>query len=122
MATATVSISPDDLPDATLSFNDETGVYTLTVTGLTELRQSPRAPTISEKARGILASNPPTVQTKDKRDLDALILQAVEIAAPDGLLDNVANPDTGLPVDKEQLLQAQLTRMVRRALIALEFG
>jgi hypothetical protein len=113
----TVTVTPDDLPDVTATLHDD-GSYEVSITGLAGLADRPRSPTPLEVAAGILSSNPPTVRSSDITQLDLLMLRAVEMALPDGLLDNV----TGEPgaVDKEQLLLAQLVRVIRRALWAIE--
>lgn len=115
----TVSISDDDLPDATATLHDD-GSYEFSITGLAGLAERPRAPTRAEVDAGILSSDPPTIRTKDIRKSEILMLRAVELALPDGLLDNVETDDDSGVVDKESLLLAQLTRVIRRVHWVLE--
>lgn len=112
-----VSLTPKGLPDCTLDLTG--GIYTLTLTGLTGLSETPRALTPEEEQAGVLAVVPPTVQTSDARYLPLLALRAVEIGMDTSLLaDNTpVNADVQL---KQHWLLAQLTRVVSLAMIALE--
>jgi hypothetical protein len=114
----TVTISDDDLPDATATLHDD-GSYEFSITGLAGLAERPRAPSRAELDAGILSSDPPTIRTSDIRKAEILMLRAVELALPDGLLDNVED-ETGAVIDKESLLLAQLTRIIRRVTWVLE--
>ena len=113
----TVTLTPDDLPDITATLHDD-GSYEFSITGLTGFVARPRDPTQAEIDAGILSSSPPTIRTKDFRLVERLMLRAVEIGLPEGTLDNVEGVDGA--VDKEQLLLAQLTRVIRRAWWELE--
>lgn len=113
----TVTLTPDDLPDVTATL-DDSGYYEISITGLLGLAENPRALTKAESDAGIVSVNPPTVRTDDPEQLELLMLRTVEIGLPVGMLDNVEGVQGA--VDLEHLLLAQLTRVVRRARIALE--
>jgi hypothetical protein len=106
----TVTLSVTNLPDATATKHDD-GTYEFSVTGLAGLATRPRTPTALERADGISSSDPPTVRGP-LLGIELLLLRAVEMALPDGTLDNLEGVEGA--VDKEQLLLAQLTRVVRR--------
>ena len=114
---ASVSLTPDDLPDVEATLDSE-GYYTIAITGLTGLDDPARDPTKEERDAGIVTLNPPTVRVADTRGVELVMLRAIEGALPDGLLDNTEGVDGA--VDKEHLLLAQVTRVVRLALITLE--
>lgn len=109
----TVLVSVEGLPDAIATLHDDDSIE-ISVTGLTGLVARPRDPSREETEAGILTADPPTIRTSDRRQLELLVLRAVEIAIPDGLLDNVAG------IDREQLLLVQIGRLVRRLMWKLE--
>jgi len=112
----TVSVSPDGLPDITATLEDD-GTYDVTITGLTGLDETPRALTKAEKEAGIVAANPPRVRTKELRNVDLLLLRAIEVGLPEELLENFVG---GGAVDREQLLLGQICRTVDRVMWELE--
>lgn len=113
----TVTVSVDELPDVSATLHDD-GTYEVSITGITGLLDRTRDLTRQESDAGIVSANPPTVRTDEVDQIPLLILQAVEVAMPEGLLSNVEGIDG--TIDREQALLAQLTRVVRRALITLE--
>lgn len=118
----TVTLEPDEIPDVNATKHDN-GDYEVEITGIAGLEDRELADLIPAERlyyekRGILEINPPRVRHADITALDLLMLEAVEKAMPDGLLDNVTGE--GATFDREQLLCAQLTRVVHLALIALE--
>lgn len=118
---ATVSVSPKTLPDASMSLS-EGGVYTYSVTGISDLAETPRLLTLEETRAGIVSASPPTVAAADKRDLDLLMVRAIEIAggsALEALLKDPAPNGTDQPL-KHQLFISQICRLTRICLQALE--
>ncbi len=110
--TATLSI--EGIPDATAILHDD-GSYEFSITGLAGMLERPRNPTPAERRAGIRSSDPPTVKTKQLRNVELLMLRAVEMATPPELLEN----EFQLP-DKSQMLLAQIVRIWRRLLWQLE--
>lgn len=118
----TVTLTPDTLPDVNATKHDD-GDYEVEITGITGLEDRTLDDLVSSEKlyyeqRGILEINPPKVRHADKTALDLLMLEAVEKAMPDGLLDN--DTETVGALDKELLLCGQLVRVVRLALNTLE--
>lgn len=116
---ASVSISPKNLPDATLEKSDA-GVYTFTVTGLTGIDELPRTLTIEERAAGVVSANPPTVTTSIAEDLPLLMVRAIEVGIDDSLLEDSAPDGVNEVFSRHHYLIAQVTRLTRIAINRLE--
>lgn len=116
---ARVVLTDPDLPDCSLEHDGEW--YVLQITGLEGLVELPRFLRRDEEQAGIISLQPPTVRTKDARHLEQLMSRCLEVVIPPDLLETPLVESNGRPGrDRQQLLLAQATRIVRRALLRLE--